>query len=382
MRVAQLVETLGAGGAQRLAVGIAETLSIRGHESLVVALSAEGPLREIMPTGVELHDLGFARGGGGSVGDLLALPGAYLRLESLLKRRGVEVLQTHLPGANYCGLLLARRGICRVYPTVHNTREFEYGNTRNRWRGRWRRRAYRGMLDRCAAMIAVSTGVRDAMLEELGLTAVPPDRFHVVPNAVRVPGPLTDNESAAVRADLAIPQDAILVLAIGRMTEQKNFGDLLNVLAALDSSVPDWRCLIAGDGPLYGDLVQAVAAKGLSGKVLLPGQVSGIERMLGTADIFCMPSLWEGRPLALLEAMAAGLPVVAYGIEGVAELVEDGVVGYLCEPGDVASFGRALNGLLANPAQARRMGAAGRTVIEDHHDWEAMVDRLENIYGA
>jgi glycosyltransferase involved in cell wall biosynthesis len=380
LRVAQLVETLGAGGAQRLAAGIADSLAARGHDAHLVALSAEGPLREALPEGVVCHDLGFRWAQGALIADLLPLPATYARLESLLRRHGIEVVQTHLPGANFCGLALAWRGVGRVYPTVHNTREFAYGDAGSRWRGSWRRWAYRRMLRDCAGVIAVSQAARDAMLAELGLAEETAERLHVVPNGVRLPSLPDDAERADARAELGVAPDAVLILASGRMTEQKNFGDLLVALAGMDQTPAPWRCLIAGDGPLHGDLVAQAAGLGLTDRVSLPGHLTDIERVVAAADIFCLPSRWEGRPLALLEAMAAGLPVVASAIASVSELVEDGRVGYLCQPGDTAGLARALGDLLADPELRHRLGAAGRTAIAAHHGWDAMIDRLEALY--
>lgn len=379
MRVAQLIETLGTGGAERLASGIAASLAQRGHASHLFVLHDGIPTGLDHPEAVDLHCLGLQRGESWEPGSYYSLARAMVRLQGLLRSRRIEVLQTHLPLANFCGLWLALQGGRRILPTVHNNREFDYGEAARPLRKRLRRRAYRMMLQRCAGMIAVSDRVKGAMVAELGLTDSGTERIRVVPNGVRIPAPLDPAARDRVRAQWRLPPDHALLVGVGRLAPQKNFGDLLDALAALPQGGPPWRCVIAGEGPQRRELQDKAAALGLGDKVRLAGHVPNVGELHGAADIFCFPSLWEGMPLALLEAMAAGVPVVAYAIDGVADLARDGREGFLCPPGGVAEFAGSITRLLADTSLRKRMGDAGRETA-GRHDWAGMMDRLEAIY--
>lgn len=379
MRVAQFIETLGAGGAERLAVDIASSLAERGHSSHLIVMTGSLPAGPALPAAVQFHPLGLERGETWTPAGLYSLARSLGRLRRILGRHRIEILQTHLPLANFCGLIFARNRGCLVFPTIHNNREFDYGETRGPLRGRLRRRAYRMMLQRCAGMIAVSERVKRAMVAELGLTGTESDRIRVVPNGVRIPAPLDPAARDRVRAQWHIPQGEALLLGVGRLAPQKNFGDLLDALAGLPAACPPWRCLIAGEGPQRRELDDKAADLGLADRVQMPGHVPDVGDLRGAADIFCFPSLWEGMPLALLEAMAAGLPVVAYAIDGVADLAQEGREGFLCAPGRTEDFAGAVARLLAEPALRSVMGAASRETA-GRHGWEPMMDLLESIY--
>ncbi len=135
----------------------------------------------------------------------------YRRLASQVRDDGVQVVQSHLPGANFWALLLAERGACAVVATVHNTREFDYGDRDNPVRRRLRHLAYKRILRRCDATIAVSDEVRACLLGELGVPPAWPRRLEVVTNGVVVPRPLSPAERAAcARAGAACPRARLM----------------------------------------------------------------------------------------------------------------------------------------------------------------------------
>ena len=170
LRVAQLVVNLGMGGAQQLAVQIANARARAGDASHVICMTDPGPLSERILPEVPVHYLHYYRA---SIRHpwrfLTSLAEGYRLLARLLRQEGIRVVQSHLPGANLWALVMTLRGLCRAIPTVHNNREFVYTDDIT-WVGRLGRRfGYRLMLRRCPAVVAVSAAVRDSLVQELAL---------------------------------------------------------------------------------------------------------------------------------------------------------------------------------------------------------------------
>jgi glycosyltransferase involved in cell wall biosynthesis len=382
LRVAQLVERLDAGGAEALAVDIAGALAGRGHESHLVVASDAGPFRARVAKDVVFHSLDRPRRDGGQAYRILYFAETCRRLESWLRSQRIEVLQTHLPKANFLGLVMAWRGVCRVYPTVHNNREFDYGDNAGAAKRRLRRAGYRQMLRRCSAVIAVSEQVKSSLAAELGLPPGGGDAIRVVRNGVRVAAPVTAAGRAAARARWGIADCETLIVGVGRLTHQKNFAALVEALGRLEPGRADWRCVVAGDGELKADLARRIGEAGLQGRIRLPGLVGDVPELLAAADVFCLPSSYEGLPLVLLEAMGHGLPVVAFAIDGVTDVVTDGHQARLVAPGDVAALSAALGTLLDDPPGRGAIGGAARELVLSRYDFESVVSNLETVYRS
>ena len=382
VRCAQLIETLQVGGAENLAVQIANALAARGLASHLIVMEDAGPLQERVAPAVALHVLehhrvsvrnpvGFAR----SVQRGLGL------LENLVRREGLDVVQTHLPGANFWGLALAWRRRARVVATVHNNQEFRYGDTDDPLRAWLRRRAYRAVLEKCAATVTVSEPVADSLLADLGLPPQRREKIVVVRNGVAVPEPLPDGQRQAVRARFGVPPTIPLLVAAGRHCEQKNFGTLIEAAVRLRAQGADFRLVIAGDGPLRRAHAEQVAGAQLNESVQLPGVLMDLPLILRAADVFVLPSLWEGLPLVLLEALAAGVAAVGSRIPGISDVLAEGVTGLLAAPGDPADLARRLGELIDAPAFRQRLGAAGRELVRARYDFADVIARLEQLYG-
>jgi glycosyltransferase involved in cell wall biosynthesis len=298
----------------------------------------------------------------------------------VIAARGIRVVQTHLPGANFWGLLLAWRGRCAVAATVHNNREFDYGDADNPVRARLRRWAYRRMLDRCGAVIAVSEKVRLSFAQDVGASGRALERLVAVPNGVAEPAPLDAAERAAIRARFGCVGDEPLLLAAGRHTGQKHLVALIEATALLrDRGVP-CRVVVLGDGDLRPLHERRVAELDLGARVVLPGNVSDFPRLVQAADVFVLPSLWEGLPLVLLEAMAAGVCCVGSDIAGIRDLLRDDDDGLLVAPDDPAALADALARCCADPALRRRLGDAGRELVRRDCSFSRVVHDLGDLY--
>ncbi|MBF8288179.1 MAG: glycosyl transferase, group 1, partial [Candidatus Rokubacteria bacterium] len=161
------------------------------------------------------------------------------------------------------------------------------------------------------------------------------------------------------------PRGGPTILCVARMYPRKRVGDLLAAAALLRSRIPGARVRIVGKGPKWADAVRVHATLGLGETVTLLGDVSRdrLAEEYVSADIFCLPSVQESFGIVFLEAMAAGLPVVACRAAAIPEVVEDGVTGLLVPPRDPAGLARALEALAVDPERARAMGAAGRLAV-------------------
>ena len=196
------------------------------------------------------------------------------------------------------------------------------------------------------------------------------DRAVVIPNAVdaRLYAP-------APRADRSRP----LLVSVGRLKSPKDFHTLLNALGRLQGV--DYDALIVGDGPERPELAALVDQLGLGERVRLCGERDDIPELLGRADCFVLASRSEGLPMSILEAMAAGLPVVASDVGGVAELVVDGATGLLVAPHDATSLAEALRRVLVDVDLRTRLGAAGRRRVEERFGIERFRAAHVALYG-
>jgi glycosyltransferase involved in cell wall biosynthesis len=235
--------------------------------------------------------------------------------------------------------------------------------------GRWVRARQRVLSTRVGRYIAVSRALAGRLHQTFG---IPRDKISVVHNGVPVL-PLPRQHGSAEIGSSAPP----VVLTTARLDPQKGLDDLL-VAAAL---VPEARFVVAGDGPQRGHLVARAESLGLSDRVSFLGLRRDVPELLAGCDLFVLPSRYEGLPLAVLEAMAAGKPVVATAIAGTDEAVVPGLTGLLVPPGDGPALAAAIRAILGDPALAARLGKAGHERVERDLSAQTMVARVTRIYG-
>lgn len=181
----------------------------------------------------------------------------------------------------------------------------------------------------------------------------------------------------------AAPADALpraiagpVVGSLGRLTDQKGYDALVRALPAL----PGVTLVLVGDGPARGALEALAADLDVAERLVITGWTDRARAHLPTFDVFALPSLWEGMPLVILEAMHAGLPVLASDVGSVAEAVRDGETGYVVAPGDDAALRERLARLLGDAALRARLGASGRAVAGEWFTAGAMAQRYEAVY--
>lgn len=324
-----------------------------------------------------------------------------LRAGGLFERNGVEYIATHRDGGiatkmltalagwmRYIGRLMGGRvALVHVHmasrasfwrkllfllpafslrvPVLLHLHGAEFREFYGRESSPFVQRLIRFVFERASRVVVLSSGWREWVQDQF-----PEARVFVIYNPVALPEYSPD----AVR-------DSDSLLFLGRLGERKGTFDLIEALARLAPAFPNVKLLLGGDGEL--DAVQARAtALGVAANVETLGWVRGEDKhaLLARASIYVLPSYNEGLPVSVLEAMAAGLPVVSTPVGGVPEAVADGVEGYLVQPGDVAALSERLERLLSDSDLRHRMGVAARQKVEKYFSVEIIVPQIEEIY--
>jgi glycosyltransferase involved in cell wall biosynthesis len=183
-------------------------------------------------------------------------------------------------------------------------------------------------------------------------------------------------ERQDARRELGLGPDDRAVISVGRLSREKDYATLLRALAAL----PGPRLFLVGHGPARGELEALAAELGLGQRVAFLGERNDVPRLLAACDLFALSSLTEGISMALLEAMAGGLPVAATAVGGTPELVIPGETGLLAPPGDPAALAQAMGALLGDVERAKALGAAGATRVAERFSLEAMAKAYAELY--
>lgn len=355
----------------------------RGAE--VFAADLIGALQE----GIE-HEVAYLRGSSGAAvtfpcathplpggGGPTALFAQVRALRSLVAQCRPDVVQVHGGEALRLAVLagLGRRRSPVVYRRI--------GMAPPAMRNGWRRRWHRWLMGRAAIVICVAEAVR---VEALQSFAIDLARAVTIPNAVAPDRLAVDDEvaaSAAVRAELGVALDARLVLSLGALSWEKDPLGALDVTAEMLGLEERMAHVFVGDGPLRSALQARISELRLSGRVVLAGGRNDVGRLLAAADVVLFASRsdgMEGMPATVIEGGLAGRPVVAVGVAGVAEVVENGVTGVVVEPSDRQGLRAAVRELLENPGRGQLLGAAAAARCKEHFTIEVVAPRYREIW--
>jgi glycosyltransferase involved in cell wall biosynthesis len=276
----------------------------------------------------------------------------------------INVVQTQLlRGLDFLVLTLRFSRKLLIFWTIHNVRFVlrEEHLPRSRWLLVPKRWAHRLLYRLCApwvsGVITVSEDVRKAVLEYLGHAD---GKVSLIINSVDVSRYGHPVDRTMLRQGLGIPAGAQVMAMVATLKTQKGHRFLLDAMPAVVSQFPDLHLLFIGDGELRQKLEEQTRALNLEDHVHFLGLRDDVPDLLGASDFFILSSLWEGLPMALIEAMASGLPVIATEVSGTREVMVDGQTGLLVPPGDVENLRNAMIHLLSNPERARAMGVAAR----------------------
>lgn len=361
-----VISNLEVGGAQEVVRTVTAYLAEDGCRPIVCTFK-DGPLRkEIERAGIAVEFLPERQ-------HTILSPARFLSdmwrirrsLARLVEQYQVDVIQTHLlRRLDFLVLTLRRRfGFPLVFWTVHNTNFTLRPEhlSEHQWLLRPKRLAYRHLYGLGAhavnGFVAVSKEVKDAIVEHIGPIG---DKVTVISNGVDIRRYTQRDDRQRIRAELGVAEDEHLMILVGNFKEQKGHLYLIESAAQVAPAFPQLRIAFAGDGDRRGELQEAVRTVGLEGHVSFLGQRDDVPALLAASDSFVLPSLWEGLPMALIEAMASGLPIIATDVSGTRQVMIPPATGLVVAPGNVPELTQAMMSLLSDPDKARAMGEAAR----------------------
>lgn len=358
-----VITELDVGGAEKAFVRIAIGLKKRGWKVSVVSLRNSGPLASLLEAEeIEVTAL--------EVGGLLDVRGIF-RLRRELQKKPADVLLSFLHQANLVGRIAGRlAGVRRIVCGVRVADRRRIVT--------FPERLTKGLVDR---YVAVSQSVGELHCQLCHIHAT---RMVAIPNGVDIDA--IDAAVPAIRSEMGCGPGDRVVLCIGRLSAQKAPLDALEAFRLMREQStelkPDSRLVFIGEGELRSDLQRRVDELGLQSSVQLVGWRPDAWRLMKSANALLLASRWEGLPNVVLEAQAAGLPVVATAVDGTRELIQDRVTGRLAPPGDTKAIATALAETLLKPAVASDLAQNARRQVAEHHRWDVCVEKFDQVLNA
>ncbi len=296
------------------------------------------------------------------------------RLASMIGRERIDVVHCHSVLGSLFAIPAVR--IFRGRSIIETCHGREFWREGKRLKGNfWLDRQASRFVDR---FIGVSQAAARFLRETKG---IPGDKIVVIRNGRDLTSvmPPKSEETAKARAELGLRNEQ-MVLLLGRLAKEKGHALLLDALKALGPRRPSLIAMFAGVGPLEAELKAQCEAAGLSGRVHFLGYRQDLQRLLAAADLVVLPSLSEGLPLAAVEALAAGRPIIATDVGGTPEVVLDGQTGLLIPSNNSAALADAMHRILSDPALGLRLGRNGRLFVERNFDVRFQVERTMALY--
>ena len=362
IRVVHVINSLKLGGGERFVHDLVTHLDPGTFQSHVLCLYRTGEFAcGLESLGIPVQVLGVER--------KLRPHGLYVVWQTL-RRLKPHILHTHLPEACWHGLPAALLAGVPV-------RIAHLQNCHWRWPLKLR------LLDSGASMfatksVACSEAVRQFYQKELSYRAAD---LKVVYNSVDLERFQGLPGRSKARHFLGLPQDALIVICVASFdNEQKGHRYLLEAMLNVRAALPETLLLLVGDGSLRQEREQEVERKNLAPNVRFLGQRTDIPLLLAASDLFVLPSLWEGLPLVLTEAAAAGLPAVATTVDGIPEIVKEDVTGSLVSPKNSEGLAEAMLKLLRDPSRRREMGEKARELAGQQFSVNRITRDIELLY--
>lgn len=292
------------------------------------------------------------------------------RLGKLIRLNKIDLIQSHEFTMNCYATLAAKRAGIPIVCTAHGKNYYP-----ERYYRRW---AYRWAARNASAFVAVSENLKMFLCKEIGVRN---DEILTILNGVDLNH--FDNPSydrGPIRASLGIANKMHVVITVAALFKVKGHIDLLNAASRLCQSRKDIVFLIVGEGSLEESLREQTKNLRISNNVKFLGFRSDVPQLLAASDVFVLPSYSEGMPISIIEAMAAGLPIVATNVGGIPEVVENGANGYLVEPGEPEALANKISTIVANRDVARCFGTNSRDRARSKFRLKRMISEYERLY--
>ena len=361
MRLLLVADSLDVGGAEWHVVNLASALAEQGHR-ITLACTVEGVLASLAEqAGISvrplLHHLVKRR----------QSPRYAWKLAKLVRQSQFDLVHAHM----YASALASAYALLGTTIPLVIT-EHSQAN----WRSQYACRCSQWSYSQARHIIAVSREIRRRLIEQEG---VPSDRISVIMNAL----PPVSEQHKSIQPDLpAALRNGLLVGVAARLQPEKGVAYFLEAAAHVLQFLPEVHFLVMGDGPQRKELQAYVEQLGVQEHVHFLGFRLDARAIIGLLDVLVVPSLSEGTPLVTLEAMSAGVPVVASAVGGIPEQIRHQCEGLLFPPGDAMALAEAVLHLLQNPTWMRQLGEAGRQRALSRFSFTAMVQETENVYRA
>lgn len=367
LRVLHLVDTLNVGGTETQMVQAALRLQLRRHEVTVGCLRAEGPLLEVLrQAGIPVVEFRKNK-------SLLSLSGIYqlLRLAAFLRRERFHALHAHDLWANLLGVPAARLA---GTPIVISSRRYLEDLP---WHRSWRNKVMNSIYRLSTQVVVNSTAVRAILLQTYGLSS---EKVRVVYNGVDVQRfASARRDRSKLLPDVEINSKVVAVVA-NMYSRVKGHDQLIAAATNVCKILPETIFILVGDGQERPRLEQLVRQAGLEKNFIFLGSRKDIPELLACCDLSVLPSEAEAMPNALLEAMASGLPVIATGVGGSLEVIEDGINGLLVPPRNPEALAAAILRVLRDPSFAARLARAGQERIGIQFSFDRLIAQFEQLY--
>lgn len=351
MKIIQVIPFFGLGGAEIMCENLVYELKGMGHEVVVVSLySKQTPITERMEkAGTDIRYLNKKDGFDASL---------FHKLRELFKQEKPDVIHTHIYTTKYVFPIAARLGI-RVVHTVHNVAEKENEKLARKFNEFF-------FKHRRVIPVALSELIRDSIVKEYGISK---DRIPVIYNGI-------DLSKCRPKTDYSVDGN-FKILHIGRFFEQKNHIGLLQAFKLFHENHRNTELWLIGEGEKKTEIESYVAENDLTSSVKFLGQQSNVYGYLHDADVFTLPSLYEGIPMALIEAMGTGLPIVATTVGGVPDMLDENSA--LLVPVDIEAVAEAYEKYYTNAALREKHGA-NAFALSDKFSAKTMVESYVNAY--
>ena len=361
MKVAQIIDSLKSGGAEQLMTLFVREAKHRNLDTTIISLRKEmdpGILRRLQENGAKVCALPASKG---------MSPVRLVQVVRYLLETKIQLVQTHLTTSNIIGTLASHLAGVKSISTLHSVSiDPRYYS---RVRHTLETRVLRHLSDRVVAVGHAVSAANQSRLQR---------PLDVIPNAITPLNPLSEKRRQQIRSKLLEDPEDRLLVSVGRLSPPKGYSILIQAFFVLQKRYPKVKLVIVGNGILKNDLMSQIETLSLQNSIVLLGHREDVPELLGASDVYVNASLWEGLPLSILEAMSAGLPVVATEV-GDLERIVPARAGFLVPPNEPEILANAMQRMLEDPDSAER-GAVGRDFVTMHHGPGVWMDQLMRLY--
>ena len=361
----QLIAPTSFAGAERVVLNLAENIQGDRFQTTVVLFLSYKIKRSLYVKELEKRNIPY---------ELILMKGAFdlnnlATLTSIIRDREIDVIHTHGYRSDILGFICAKFTGRSIISTIHGwtptTKRVKVYETISRF--------FLPMFDH---VIAVSSTIKK------GLHFIPEEKISLLQNAINTTRPVSGSgEKTAFRSRHNIPQHAVLLGTVARLSREKGIKYLIEAMSELAGEKENFFLLIVGRGKETEKLQQAAQQSGAGRQILFYGFEKDPSLIYRNLDIFILPSLTEGTPMALLEAMCHELPIIATKVGEVPSIVQDRENGLLINKESSSEIARAVRFMAANPDAAAQMAARGRQTICQHYSIEGWLEKMRSIYS-